>query len=45
MIMAEERKCPDCGHDARQHSIVGCLNNGKCEYGCKKTFRDLSPNK
>jgi hypothetical protein len=46
MIMERERqKCPGCGHNRDQHSIAGCLHNGKCEYGCMKTYMDLSPRK
>jgi hypothetical protein len=38
-----ETICPECDHSRRHHSRQGCLHDGLCEYGCKKTYMDLSP--
>jgi hypothetical protein len=40
-----QQMCPDCGHDRKVHSRKGCLDNGMCDRGCKKTYMDLSPRK
>jgi len=38
--MPKEQKCKACGHARRQHSIIGCLDNGSCQYGCQVKFTD-----
>lgn len=37
--------CPDCDHPRTSHSTQGCLHDGRCKYGCTKTYMDLSPRK
>jgi hypothetical protein len=40
--MADQLCEPGCGHPRRSHSIRGCLHDGKCVYGCTKTYEDLT---
>lgn len=45
MAERERQKCPDCGHPRTSHSTQGCLHDGRCEYGCTKTYNDLTRKK
>lgn len=35
-----EAKCKACGHARKSHSIVGCLDSGRCTYQCTVKFND-----
>lgn len=48
MAERERQKCPACGHPRTSHTgnpYIGCIHNGACEYGCKKTYNDLTRKK
>ncbi len=38
--MPQKEYCKECDHPRSVHSREGCLNNGRCEYGCMVKYMD-----